>query len=263
MRFFTFISILTIIQASSAQSYTELCESGKKHFEQKEYKLAAEYFNRAANAATDKKEKIYTLTNLGYSQRMCVKKESAAESYAKALALDSTNIALLTQRGNILLELDSAKAAIDCYNRILTRQPDNNDIVRFRAYAYTQAGEYKNGKQDYIKLISLNNNDTEARLGLALLYEKEGNINESLMMLETLIEEYPNNPEYYIARSSLERTQKQNELALQDVDKAIELAPGNINYHILRAELLKDLGQHDAARRCRRKISKMMATPQR
>ena len=83
------------------------------------------------------------------------------------------------------------------------------------------------------------------------------------MMLETLIEEYPNNPEYYIARSSLERKQKQNELALQDVDKAIELAPENINYHILRAELLKYLGQHDAARRCRRKISKMMATPQR
>ena len=48
-----------------------------------------------------------------------------------------------------------------------------------------------------------------------------------------------------------------------DVDKAIELAPENINYHILRAELLKDLGLHDAARRCRRKISKMMATPQR
>ena len=262
MKLFALILASTFIQAGFAQSYTELCESGKKHLDAKEYKKAIEYFSRASNAAESKNEKIYTLTNLGYAQRMYGEKESAAGSYAKALAIDTTSIALLTQRGNILLELDSAEQAIKYYNKILARQPEREDVLRFRAYAHTQTGQFKEGKQDYIKLISRNSNDKEARLGLALLYEKEGAINESLMMLEALIEEYPTNPEYYIARSNLERTQKQHELALQDVEKAIELAPDNVNYHILRAELLKELGLHDAARRCRRKISKMMATPQ-
>lgn len=251
-----------MVQAAFAQNYAELVESGKKELEEGRYAKAAEYFQRAANAAESKSEKIYTLTNLGYAQRMSGKKESAAESYAKALAMDTASISLLTQRGNILLELDSAEAAIVCYDKILARQPLNREILRFRAGAHTAAGNFKEGKQDFIKLISTDNSDKGARLGLALLYEKEGNINEALMMLEVLIEECPECPEYYIARSNIERAQKQPELALQDVREALRLDPRNANYHILCAELLQELGHDDAALRHRRKAVKLMSTPQ-
>ena len=262
MRFIAIIVLMAMVQTLFAQDYTELVESGKKELEEGQYAKAAEYFQRATNAAESKSEKIYTLTNLGYAQRMSGKKESAAESYAKALAMDTASISLLTQRGNILLELDSAKEAIACYDKILERQPYNRDILRFRAGAHTAAGNYKEGKQDFIRLISTDNNDKGARLGLALLYEKDGNINDALMMLETLIEENPECPEYYIARSNIERTQKQPELALQDVRKALKLDGQNANYHILCAELLQELGHDDAALRHRRKAVKLMSTPQ-
>ena len=187
MKYFTSILLFLVTQAGFAQSYTELCEAGKKHLDSGEYKKAAEYFLRTSNAAESKSEKRYTLTNLGYAQRMYGKTEDAAASYAKALAMDTTSIPLLTQRGNILLELDSAEQAIECYDKILARHPDREDILRFRAYAHTQTGEFKEGKEEYLKLISQNSNDNEARLGLALLYEKEGSINESLIPVPTFV----------------------------------------------------------------------------
>ena len=147
MRFIAIIVLMAMVQTLFAQDYTELVESGKKELEEGQYAKAAEYFQRATNAAESKSEKIYTLTNLGYAQRMSGKKESAAESYEKALAMDTASISLLTQRGNILLELDSAKEAIACYDKILERQPDNRDILRLRAGAHTAAGNYKEGKK--------------------------------------------------------------------------------------------------------------------
>ena len=156
-----------MVQAGFAQDYAELVEAGKKHLEDKRYSEAADLFRRASNATENKSEKIYTLTNLGYAQRMSGKKESAAESYAKALAMDTSSIALLTQRGNILLELDSAKEAIVCYDKILAREPANREILQLRATAHTIAGNYKEGKIDYLKLISADGNNKDARLGLA------------------------------------------------------------------------------------------------
>ncbi len=262
MKTLTFILFATLpLLPCHAQSYEELCKNGKEYLEKKNYRKAAEQFHRAASTTAKEEEKIYALTNQGYAWRQCGELKRAGESYAKALDIDTTSAPLLIQRGNILLELDSAKAAIGCYEKALAKQPHNKDIIRLKAYAHTQAEQYAEGKKAYIKLISMDNNDRDARLGLAMLYEKEGSTNESLMMLEALIEEHPHAPEYYIVRSKLERAQKQPELALQDVDKAIELAPHNSNYHILRAELLTELGRYDAAERARKKAIKLMHTP--
>jgi predicted Zn-dependent protease len=185
---------------------------------------------------------------------------AAAESFGKALEIDSTSPMLQLQRGNALLQIDSTQAAVEYYNKILTKHPHNREARFFRAYAYSLLGQYKEGKLDYIKLISANGEDKEARLGLAVLYQREGNINECLMMLETLIEEYPDDAELYIARCNLEREQGQTELALQDVQKAIELEPHNAAHRITEAELLQQLGRDDAARKSRNAATKISTT---
>lgn len=252
--------LIFAMQHSFAQSYKELCTAGEKHLENREYKKAAEAFTRASNAAKNDSERLYTLSNLGRAQSLMNKHESAAENFAKALKIAPGSPTLLLQRGNALLQIDSAQTAVECYNEILNKIPTNREARFFRAYAYSLLGQYKESKIDYIRLIADNGSDKEARLGLAVLYQREGSINESLMMLEKLIEEYPDEAEFYMARCYLERDEGQLELALQDAEKAIELQPDNASYRITQAELLQQLGRDDAARKIRDIATKLSTT---
>ncbi len=256
--FFTLLFLA--MQCSFAQSYSDLCKEGEKQLENKEYKQAAATFSRAGNAAKNKIERLYTLSNKGLAQSLMNNHEQAAETFAQALAIEPTSPTLLLQRGNSLLQIDSVDSAVRCYNKILEQLPDNRDARFFRAYAYSLLGEHKESKLDYIKLISANSEDKEARLGLAVLYQREGNINESLMMLETLIEEYPDEAEFYVARCNLEREQGQLELALQDINKAIEIEPQNAAHRTMQADVLQQLGYEDAARRSRNIATKISTT---
>lgn len=262
MRLTILLLLIISIEPCVAQSYYELCEMGNRKIERKEYKAAAEYFDRAVNAAKSDKEKVFSLSNAGYSRRMHGDLDGAADKYAAALAIDSLSVTLLQQRGNILLEIDSAKAAIECYDKIIAQEPANMDVLYFRAYAYSCVGMYKEGKQDYLKIISKQRDNEKARLGLAILYQKEGKINESLMLLEMLIEEHPDNAEYYITRSNIEREQGQTELALSDVEKALELAPYQIEYHTMKAEILEEAGKKEAAHSYRKKVEKIKSNRQ-
>ena len=245
----------------SAQSFTNLCEEGKRMSREGNYRQAAELFLQAAGAAKSDNDRIFALSSRGHALRVTGDKEKAAESYAQALAIDSTQVELLTQMGNIMLECDSATAAIKYYNKILEQEPRNRGILLFRAYAHTLTGNFKAAKIDYLKTISLDSGDKEARLGLALLYQKEGNTNDCLMMLETLIDEHPHDAELYVARCNIEREQQQHELALQDIDRAIELSPRKAEYHIIRAEILQKMGKRQAAQKSRATANRLAGTP--
>lgn len=261
MRFLTILFAAAFALSAAAQSYDELCDSGKALCDEGNYREAAARFARAADVARDRNNRIFALSGEGYAHYMAGDIRNASESYAQALALDSTSVHLLAQRGNILLEQDSLQGAIACYDKAAEREPDNRDILFCRAYARACAGLYKESKQDYLKILSKNSNDEKARLGLALLYQKEGSTNESLMLLETLIEENPRNAELYMARCNIEREQKQYELALMDVEKAIEQEPLNAAFHLTKADILEKLGKRDAAQKSRNKALRIKSTP--
>ena len=129
--------ILTLLifagQYGFAQSYTEYYETGKKHIADKEYKPAAEAFAKASDKAKSKTEKLLALMSWGEAQSIMNKHEEAAEIFGKALAIEPSSPALLLQRGNSLLQIDSVEAAVKCYDKILDSHPDNRDARFFRA----------------------------------------------------------------------------------------------------------------------------------
>ena len=263
MRTLTTLFLLAVIPACMAQTYADLFDLAQKHSAKGEYKKAATYYTRALSAAANDNEKLQCLTNIGYTQNISGNKAAASQAYAHALKIDSTSLPLLMQRAGLLLETDSAQAAIECYNKVEQAMPQNRDVLFFRAYAYTSIGKYKEAKRDYIKLLGKAPDDYKARLGLAMLYQKEGNNNESLMLLETMIEENPRDANLYLARCNMEIEQKQYELALLDIEKAIELEPAQAAHHTLKAEILDALGRKGAAKRSRNTAGKLAASPAR
>lgn len=261
MRIIISLILSALIIPCTAQTYAKLDSIAKEHYTKKDYKKAATFYAKAAAAATNNAEKVHALAQQGQALVIAGKKSEAAQVYATALEIDKTSLPLLMLRANLLLQIDSVQSAIDCYNKIEKVMPDNRDILFFRAYAYTIQQKYDKAKKDYIALLAKTPNDTAARLGLALLYHKEGSSNECAMLFECMLEEQPMNDEIYAARCNVEIENKQYELALFDIEKAIEIAPRKAEYHSTKADILVALGRKKAASRSRSVADKLMATP--
>ncbi len=256
MRITVSFLLLIITFVAYSQEYRTLCNDGIKHIADREYKAAATCFRKAAEQSSTEQEKTYAYANLAYSQQMCGELHKALRSYNTAIGDDNSKIALMLQRANILLQLDSLKSALEDYNAILEQEPTNPSALFFRATIYSETDEYSKAKEDYIKLLSIEPGNNNVKLGLAMLYKKERKYNESLTLLTLLIEDNPAIAEYYIARSNVERLMGHTELALMDVEKAIELEPENGNHYTLQSILLDRLGKKEAAKQSRFKAAK-------
>ena len=256
MRITVSILLLIVSLTAIAQDYRTLCNEGIKHIADRKYKEAALSFQKASKLSNNEQEKTYAYANLAYSQQMCGEFEKALASYDMAIGDDTDKIALMLQRANILMQLDSLEKALDDYNNILRQEPTNSSALFFRANIYTEQDKYGKAKEDYLRLLSLEPDNNNVKLGLALLYKEERKYNESLTLLTLLIEDNPTMAEYYIARSNVERLMGHNELALMDVEKAIELEPENGNHYTLQAILLERIGKKEAAKQSRYKAAK-------
>lgn len=68
------------------------------------------------------------------------------------------------------------------------------------------------------------------------------------MLVGLLIDDEPENSEYYYARCNIEMSEGQTSLALMDIEKAIELAPENTTYLVTAAQLMLAEGKRQQAR---------------
>lgn len=257
MRYLTIALLLVFTQAVSSQQFRTLCSDGIKHIADRHYDKAAECFRKATELGSTDQERTYAFANLAYSQHMCGDLHKALKSYNSAIGDDTGKIALMLQRANILVQIDSLDKALEDYNNILKKEPTNSSALFFRACIYSEINEFSKAKADYMKLLSIEPENNNVKLGLAMLYKKEGKYNESLTLLTLLIESSPQTAEYYIARSDVERLMGQLEIALMDVEKAIELEPENVNHHTLQGILYEELGRTSAARKSRIEVARL------
>lgn len=251
MRYTVLILLLVLTQTLSSQIFRTLCNDGIKHITNRNYKEAVACFQKATEQSSTEQEKTYAFANLAYSQQMCGELQKALKSYSSAIGDDCNKIALMLQRANILLQMDSLDRALEDYNAIISKEPSNTSALFFRASIYSEMKRYEEAKADYIKLLALEPDNDNVKLGLAMLYKNENKLNESHTLLTLLIEDNPQTAGYYIARSNVERLMGHTELALLDVEKAIELEPENGNHYTLQNILLERLGKKEAAKRSR------------
>ena len=172
MRISVSILLLIVTLTAIAQDYRTLCNEGIKHIADRKYREAASSFKKATELSNSEQEKTYAYANLAYSQQMCGDLEKALKSYNIAIGDDTDKIALMLQRANILLQLDSLDKALNDYNHILRQEPTNSSALFFRANIYTELDKYDKAKEDYLRLLSLEPNNDNVKLGLALLYKR-------------------------------------------------------------------------------------------
>ncbi len=148
---------------------------------------------------------------------------------------DSIDLRLRKAAWNVQLEeWQSAKSE---YDIILSHNPVNIAALYYRAYCNDRLGRYDFARLDYQNLLALVPGNFEARLGLALLNEKDRHFTEALDGINQLVSAYPDSAVVWAARAGIEGERGMNELSEYDYSEALKRVPDNKDYLLARADL--------------------------
>lgn len=160
---------------------------------------------------------------------------------------DSIDLRLTKAGWNMQLE-EWQNAKVE-YDIVLRHEPTNIAALYYRAYCNDRLGRYNFARLDYQNVLTLVPGNFEARLGLALLNEKDQHYTEALDGINQLVSAHPDSAVAWAARAGIENERGMNELAEYDYGKALQLDPDNKDYLLSRADLRIKLRRFTDAQR--------------
>jgi tetratricopeptide (TPR) repeat protein len=168
---------------------------------------------------------------------------------ADALAYYPDSIDLRLRKARWNMELREWQNAKNEYDIVLNREPTNVAALYYRAYCNDRLGRYNFARLDYQNMLTIVPGNLEARLGLALLNEKDHHYTEALDGINQLVAAHPDSAVAWAARAGIEQERGMNELAEYDYGEALKRDPNNKDYLLTRADLRIKLGNYAEARR--------------
>jgi len=138
--------------------------------------------------------------------------------------------------------------ALELLSRWQKLDPDNADIPRMYAMAYLQTGKPVEAAT-YIQQIldSVEGDGREKALAVKHLLSKESNLENGLVVLETLNKSAPGNQHMLILQARYAAQLEKYDEALALLDKVLEIDPTLTDVYIIKARILITQGKQDAA----------------
>ena len=101
----------------------------------------------------------------------------------------------------------------------------------------------------------------KARLGLAILNDKDRRPREAIEQMDALVQLFPRHASLYLVRGDMYQSRKQYDLALADFNHAIELEPNNPDCYVSRSLLYKDMKKKKQSRQDAQTALRLGANP--
>jgi tetratricopeptide (TPR) repeat protein len=150
--------------------------------------------------------------------------------------------------GEILLDANRIDQALDLYNKALTQDPDDADLLYSRSLVYERAGQLDQAEADLRRILDKSPDDARAlnALGYMLIVHSE-RLEEAQKLIGRAIELTPDEPAVIDSLGWLRYRQGRTQEALPLLQKAYELFPDpEVAAHL--GEVLWASGDRDRAR---------------
>lgn len=204
------------------------------------------------------RDKLFSMALLAVVVSFCGLKATAQTNVALRDSLKAAtdkleyypdSVDLRLRKAAYNLQLEQWQYALDEYNYILRRNPNDVSALFHRAYANEKLHRDNFARLDYESLLAIVPGHFEGQLGLALLNQKTKRFTDALDQINRLVGQYPDSAVAYAARAGIEREQGMAALAVFDYGEAIKRDPENTDYRIDRADALIADKKKDEARR--------------
>lgn len=225
-----------------------------KNYEDYFYKGIEQYYNNNINGAiasflqslSRNKRFIPTLNNLGLIYNDLKQYDSSIQYFSKAIALDSKRIGVVKNRAIAYYNNNNFNEAIQDCNNALKYSIDDFELYKIRGTSYFNSDQIEKANDDLLKVLSLNENDTNTIYQLGIINGIKGNINSSIDYFTRAINLVPNNT-YYFNRAISYIKIGDNFNAIQDLINVIEKDKSNIKALELLADQYQYLAEFEKA----------------
>ncbi len=168
------------------------------------------------------------------------------------IALKQLNYAskIAKREGKIYPEKVKTLIALERYDRALqvsdTALKIKQDELNYYQYglAFERLMNYRRAKEEYDRSISKNKKYVPARVALAKLLIRDGNLDEAMEHCTYMIEDDDRNTEAYKVRSMIYKEQLDYPNAINDISRNILIEPDNPDNYSIRGVYYQEFNQH-------------------
>ena len=220
-----------------AQDYNKLVEEAMACAQQDSLVRAEQLFREALRLDPKNARNALLFSNLGTVLKRQGKADEAIEAYTMALNITPYATAMLLNRAALYLEKGLTEKAYIDYCNVIDLIPEDREARFFRAYIYMQRRQYKEARIDYNVLLGKDLKNKSARIGLAMLDQKEGKFIAATESLNQLIEEYPEDASLLKMRANVELEQGFADAALIDLEAASALESADADIYVMMGDI--------------------------
>ena len=152
-------------------------------------------------------------------------------------------------RAYIHQELGNYEDQLTDITELLTNDPENPELLQWRASVYMEWEKYAEAQKDIRKLLSFQSSpQLKSYLGLSYYYQS--NADSALMLFDEAIAEDPRFVQTYLYAASLCMDEEVYDLALSYIQKGLQVEPSNITLIFYKGITLIEAGQAPEGCRC-------------
>ncbi|MFN3966884.1 MAG: ribosomal protein S18-alanine N-acetyltransferase, partial [Endomicrobiia bacterium] len=191
------------------------------------------------NAVAAYKELITVYLQLGKIEK--------AKNLAKKLKEISDDIKTKLFLGGFYVIMEDSTSAINEYNSVLEKEPDNLEAIVALAGIYSNTNPEK-AIEYWEKYIKLNPDSSEALYRKSLNLKKIKRIDDAKKTLKQAIELKPDDIIFHITLSEIYEEEQDYKSAAEEIIKCIEYVPNKFSFHIRAGELYYLAKEYDKAK---------------
>lgn len=273
----TLLVFLSVATACSVQNYGKFRRTAEKFYENGKYEDAIEQYTHAIEL---KPSKIDLYLERGVALETLQRYEEAYSDFEKANVFDPKEVDALYLMGRVSNSMGEYEQALAHLNRasglakrdariypekvktllglglydqalkvsdtaMIFREDDINYYQR--GLVYVALTNYERARKDFEKAISKNKNFDKARLELANLLVRQGELEEAMAHCSTVIKNNDRNTEAFLTRSRIYVAKLDYPSAINDVSRNILVEPDNPKHYIDRGKYYQEFNQHPNA----------------
>ncbi len=162
-------------------------------------------------------------------------------------AIDSTNANVYFELGNYYSLLDNKNKALDFFRKATAY--DTNNFYYNMAYASLclEFKQYSDAIEQFEKLVQKNPDNTDIYLYLAEAYRQDGDLSSAVSTLDRLEQIVGLNEKISLQKFQLYAAMKQEKKGYDEVQKFIDKYPTEIKYRVLLGDLYLQAGKKEEA----------------
>ena len=211
---------------------------GYLYREENNPKMAADYFNRLAEAYPDDYVPYLALGDL-YTQTR--EFERADSNYQQAFKLAPDNPVIIANAANAAIEAQQIKLAGEWVDRAKGKAIDDPRVMRERERYLLHQGDYEESAKLGYRVLQELPNDRNASVYLAYDLYNLGRYDESLAISQKYAPLLPKEPNFPLLAGHVHKHGQQLDEAVNDYSQAIERDPRMVEAYVNRGYVLNDL----------------------